>query len=136
MFYIFISIMTICLQKENFTFSSVLGKCLIDFKCSLKNICNQIWTATFAIDYYPAKNGILQSPSCVCLFVCLFVSRISHKLLVGFWWNVVSTEVMIRGWPSSKLGVILIEIRIWDPDNCFSWTTGRILMKFGELGLL
>ena len=23
--------------------------------------------------YYPAKSGILQSPSCVCLFVCLFV---------------------------------------------------------------
>ena len=37
--------------------------------------------------FYPAKSGILQSPSCVCLFVCLFVffvSRISHKLLVGF----------------------------------------------------
>ena len=76
---------------------------------------------------YPAKSGILQSPSCVCLFVCLFVSRISHKLLVGFWWNLVSREVMIIGRPSSKLGVIRIEIRIWDPDNCFSWTTGRIL---------
>ena len=78
--------------------------------------------------FYPAKSGILQSPSCVCLFV----SRISHKLLVGFWWNLVSREVMIIGRPSSKLGVIRIEIRIWDPDNCFSWTTGRILMKFGE----
>ena len=76
---------------------------------------------------YPAKSGILQSPSCVCLFVCLFVSRISHKLLVGFWWNLVSREVMIIGRPSSKLGVIRIEIRIWNPDNCFSWTTGRIL---------
>ena len=63
----------------------------------------------------------------VCLFVCLFVSRISHKLQVGFWWNLVSREVMIIGRPSSKLGVIRIEIRIWDPDNFFSWTTGRIL---------
>ena len=62
------------------------------------------------------------------VFVCLFVSRISHKLLVGFWWNLVSREVMIIGRPSSKLGVIRIEIRIWDPDNCFSWTTGRILI--------
>ena len=76
--------------------------------------------------YYPAKSGILQSPSCVCLFVCLFLSRISHKRLVEFWWNLVSREVMIIGRPSSKLGVIRIEIRIWDPDNCFSWTTGRI----------
>ena len=81
----------------------------------------------FFMFFYPAKSGILQSPSCVCLFVCLFVSRISHKLLVGFWWNLVSREVMIIGRPSSKLGVIRIEIRIWDPDNCFSWTTGRIL---------
>ena len=64
----------------------------------------------------------------VCLFVCLFVSRISHKLLVGFWWNLVSREVMIIGRPSSKLGVIRIQIRIWDPNNCFSWTTGRILI--------
>ena len=63
----------------------------------------------------------------VCLFVCLFVSRISQKRLVGFWWNLVSREVMIIGRPSSKLSVIRIEIRIWDPDNCFSWTTGRIL---------
>ena len=63
----------------------------------------------------------------VCLFVCLFVSRISQKRLVGFWWNLVSREVMIIGRTSSKLGVIRIEIRIWDPDNCFSWTTGRIL---------
>ena len=62
----------------------------------------------------------------VCLFVCLFVSRHSHKLLVGFWWILVSREVMIIGRRSSKLGVIRIEIRIWDPDNCFSWTTGRI----------
>ena len=62
----------------------------------------------------------------VCLFVCLFVSRISHKLQVGFWRNLVSREVMIIGRRSSKLGVIRIEIRIWDPDNCFSWTTGRI----------
>ena len=61
----------------------------------------------------------------VCLFVCLFVSRISHKLLVGFWWNLVSREVMIIGRPSSKLGVIRIEIRIWNLDNCFSWTTGN-----------
>ena len=76
--------------------------------------------------HYPAKSGILQSPSCVCLSVCLFVSRISHKLLVGFWRNLVSREVMIIGRRSSKLGVIRIEIRIWDPDNCFSWTTGRI----------
>ena len=43
---------------------------------------------------------------------------------------------MIIGSRSSKMGVILIEIRIWDPDNCFSWTTGRILMKFGELGYI
>ena len=71
----------------------------------------------------------------VCLFVCLFFSMISHKLLVGLWWNLVSREVTIIGRPSSKLGVIRIEIRIWDPDNCFSWTTGQILMKFGELGL-
>ena len=35
-------------------------------------------------DFYPAKSGILQSPSCVCLFVCLFVSRISQKRPVGF----------------------------------------------------
>ena len=62
----------------------------------------------------------------VCLFVCLFVSRISQKRLVGFWWNLVSREVMIIGRPSSKLGVIRIEIRIWDPDNCLSLTTGRI----------
>ena len=62
----------------------------------------------------------------VCLFVCLFVSRISKKRLVGFWWKLASREVMIIGRPSSKLGVIRIEIRIWDPDNCFSWTTGRI----------
>ena len=68
----------------------------------------------------------------VCLIVCLLVSRTSHKLLVGIWWNLVSTEVMTIERPSWKLGVILIEIRIWDPDNCFSWTTGRILMKFGE----
>ena len=61
-------------------------------------------------------------------FVCLFVSKISRKLLVGFWWNLVSREVMIIGRPSSKLGVIRIEIPIWDPDNCFSWTTGRILI--------
>ena len=78
--------------------------------------------------HYPAKSGILQSPSCVCLFVCLFVSRICHKLLVGFRWNLVSREVMIIGRPSSNLGVIRIEIRIWDPDNCFPWTTGRILV--------
>ena len=64
----------------------------------------------------------------VCLFVCLFVSRISHKLLVGFRWNLVSREVMIIGRPSSNLGVIRIEIRIWDPDNCFPWTNGRILI--------
>ena len=82
----------------------------------------------FSNVYYPANSGILQSPSCVCLFVCLFISRISHKLLVGFWWNLVSREVMSIGRPSSKLGVIRIEIRIWDPDNCFSWTTGRILI--------
>ena len=63
----------------------------------------------------------------VCLFVCLFVSRISQKQLVGFWWNLVSREVMIIGRPSSKLDVIRIEIRIWDPNNCFSWSTGRIL---------
>ena len=82
----------------------------------------------FIIVFYPAKSGILQSPSCVCLFVCLFVSKISHKLLVGFWWNLVSRELMIIGRPSSKLGMIRIEIRIWDPDNCFSWTTSRILI--------
>ena len=41
---------------------------------------------------------------------------------------------MIIGRPSSKLGVIRIESRIWDPDNCFSLTTGPILMTFGELG--
>ena len=35
---------------------------------------------------------------------------------------------MIIGRPSSKLGLIRIEMRIWDPDNCFSWTTGRILI--------
>ena len=35
-------------------------------------------------DFYPAKSGILQSPSCVCLSVCLFVSRISQKRLGGF----------------------------------------------------
>ena len=35
---------------------------------------------------------------------------------------------MIIGRPSSKLGVIRIEIRIWDPDNWFSWITGRILI--------
>ena len=35
---------------------------------------------------------------------------------------------MIIGRPSSKLGMIRIEIRIWDPDNCFSLTTGRILI--------
>ena len=35
---------------------------------------------------------------------------------------------MIIGRPSSKLGVIRIEIWISDPDNCFSWTTGRILI--------
>ena len=65
----------------------------------------------------------------VCLSVfCLFVSRISHKLLVGFWWNLVSREVMIIGRTSSKLGMIRIEIRIWDPDNCFSWTTSRIFI--------
>ena len=64
----------------------------------------------------------------VCLFICLFVSRVSQKLLVGIWWNLVSREVMIIGRPSSNLGVIRIEIRIWDPDNCFSWTFGRILI--------
>ena len=83
------------------------------------------WSTTcFGCDIscYPAKSGILQSPSCVCFFV----SRISQKLLVGFWRNLVSREVMIIGRPSSTLGVIRIEIRIWDPDNCFSWTTGRI----------
>ena len=41
-----------------------------------------IWFRNFF--NYPAKSGILQSPSCVCLFVCLFVSKISQKLLVGF----------------------------------------------------
>ena len=45
------------------------------------------------------------------IFSLLF-RRISHKLLVGFWWNLVSREVMIIGRPSSKLGVIRIEIRI------------------------
>ena len=40
----------------------------------------------------------------------------------------VSRELMIIGRLSSKLGVIRIEIRIWDPDNCFSWNTGRILI--------
>ena len=82
----------------------------------------------FFLVFYPAKSGILQSPSCVCLFVCLFFTRISQKRLVGFWWNLMNREVMIIGRPSSKLGVIRIEIRIWDPDNCFSWTTGRIMI--------
>ena len=76
---------------------------------------------------HPAKAGYCNHLRVsVCLFVCLFVSRISHKLLVGFWRNLVSREVMIIGRRSSKLGVIRIEIRIWDPDNCFPWTTGRI----------
>ena len=88
--------------------------------CPLLNIVRRV--CCFSFPYYPAKSGILQSPLCVCLFV----SRIPHKLLVVFWWNLVSREVMIIGRPSSKLGVIRIEIRIWDPDNCFSWTTGRI----------
>ena len=91
---------------------------------SLKTLFYHNSTVTYI---YPAKSGFLQSPSCVCLFVCLFVSKISHKLLVGFWWNLMSMEVMIIGTPSSRLGVIQIEIRIWDPDQCFSWTAGQIL---------
>ena len=43
-----------------------------------------ISSSTALLTSYPAKSGILQSPLCVCLFVCLFISRISHKLLVGF----------------------------------------------------
>ena len=109
----------------------------------------QIWTILSTISsnrYQPYKNWILHIISLiwnvclfvcmfVCLFVCLVISDISHKLLVRFCWNLVSREVLIIGRQSSKLGVIRIEIRIWDPDNCFSWTTGRILMKLGELGL-
>ena len=64
----------------------------------------------------------------VRLFVCLFVIRISQEVLVGFWWNLLSREVMIIERPSSNLAVIRIEIRIWDPDSCFTWTTGRILI--------
>ena len=94
------------------------------FKVLNYQFCYLSSTKKLKMYNYPAKSGILQSPSCVSLFV----SRISHKLLVGFWWNLVSREVIIIGRPSSKLGVIWIEIRIWDPDNCFSWTTGRILI--------
>ena len=79
--------------------------------------------------FIPRKAGYCkQLRVFVCLFVCLFVSRISQKLLFGFWGNLVSREVLIIGRLSSKLGVIRIENRIWDPDNCFSWTTGRILI--------
>ena len=39
----------------------------------IKNfICDWILICMYLI-HYPAKSGILQSPSCVCLFVCLFV---------------------------------------------------------------
>ena len=33
---------------------------------------------------YPAKSGILQSPSCVCLFVCLFVCLLAG-FLINYW---------------------------------------------------
>ena len=79
------------MQREAFhDFPPSLSETFFEYQSM--NFFRRMWLVRRG--YYPAKSGILQSPSCVCLFACLFVSRISHKLLVGFWLNLVSREVI------------------------------------------
>ena len=53
-----------------------LPKPIIYHKCKIQDMNSKLCGSYC----YPAKSGILQSPSCVCFFV----SKISHKQLVGF----------------------------------------------------
>ena len=53
--------------------------------------------------------------------------NVSHKIQVGFWWDLVSREGMIIGRTSSNLGVIRIQIRIGDPYPGIQINVSQIL---------